>query len=105
MARFIFHIPYLIRMFTLLLYRWHTSGGFSYFYNFTVIYAITSSVVSVVGYRHYIKIYDSNNTEIKDITITTTSVTFSDANIFSKAKKITLYYPNATDYSFSYETK
>ena len=50
MAGFTFHIPYLIRMFTLLLYRWHTSGGFfSYFDNFTVIYATTSSVVSVVG--------------------------------------------------------
>ena len=48
MAGFTFHIPYLIRMFTLLLYRWHTSGGFSYFDNFTVIYATISSVVSVV---------------------------------------------------------
>ena len=50
MARFTFHIPYLIRMFTLLLYRWHTSGGFLIIFdNFTVIYATTSSVVSVVG--------------------------------------------------------
>ena len=50
MAGFTFHIPYLIRMFTLLLYRWHTSGGFSYFDNFTVSEEPTTHDYEQVGY-------------------------------------------------------
>lgn len=87
-----------------------TYGGATYHrdMDFTNIKSFTIALVnpqSYEGYRHYIKLYDLNGTEIKDITITTTPVTFSDANILTKAKKIYLYYPNATDYSFSYETK
>lgn len=86
-----------------------TYGGSINFFDmdFTNIKSFTIALVNPQSYsnRHYIKLYDLNGTEIKDITITTTPVTFSDANILTKAKKIYLYYPNATDYSFSYETK
>ena len=55
MAGFTFHIPYLIRMFTLLLYRWHTSGGFSYFDNFTVIRLLVFLWLQwFQHYRHWI---------------------------------------------------
>lgn len=81
---------------------WHRNMDFTNIKSFTIALV---NPQSYTGYRHYIKFYDSNGTEIKDITITTTPVTFSDADIFTKAKKIYLYYPNATDYSFAYETK
>lgn len=89
-------------------YRATYGGSLTHFdMDFTNIKSFTIALVNPqsYSYRHYIKLYNSNDTEIKDITITTTPVTFSDANIFSKAKKIVLYFPNATDYSFSYETK
>lgn len=100
MAGFTFHIPYLIRMFTLLLYRWHTSGGFYLiiFYNFTLNEEPTDNTPAYekVGYTLFsdismpmsVKVSDSSSSLDKEalLSLSITLVDIDNSTIHPKYK-------------------